>query len=102
MPSNHPSAILTNSSGKGHISVEQLIGRCTLITNSPSWLTPTGGFFMPSNHPSAILTNSSGKGHISVEQLIGRCTLITNSPSWLTPTGGFFITISNFIDQKIV
>ncbi|WP_190568323.1 hypothetical protein [Nostoc parmelioides] len=25
--------------------VEQLIGRCTLITNSPSWLTPTGGFF---------------------------------------------------------
>lgn len=40
------SIFLINLSGVWWLNLEHLSGRCTLITSSPGWLTPTGGFFI--------------------------------------------------------
>ncbi|MBD2445810.1 hypothetical protein H6G76_01315 [Nostoc sp. FACHB-152] len=36
---------------------EQLIGRCTLITNSPRWLTLAGDFFVDDNFSMQIYSS---------------------------------------------
>ncbi|WP_232317217.1 hypothetical protein, partial [Anabaena sp. CA = ATCC 33047] len=50
MSSLQQSSIWQNLSGKGYLPWEELIGRCTLITNSLGWLPPPGAFFCPGNN----------------------------------------------------
>ncbi|MEH2122735.1 hypothetical protein [Nostoc sp.] len=87
-----------NLSASYPFTLEKIIGICTLITNSPGWLTPVGGFFLVAAATPVIdiainpdFYHFLRKILLPLEKITGRCTLITHSPSRVTPSGGFYL-----------
>jgi hypothetical protein len=68
--------------------LEQLIGRCTLIIDSPWLAATTRGFFLEKITVNLYM-DLSGRLKFILEQLIGRYTFITNFPAYLIITRAF-------------
>jgi hypothetical protein len=77
-----------NSSGMYCRILEQLIGRCTLIIDSPWLAATTRGFFLGKITVNLYM-NLSGKLKFILEKLIDRYALITNYPVCLVITRAF-------------